>query len=237
MNWIDYWSQDDFWKDAQLWKINSRLFYQSARRFVEFKKTDSVLDIGCGAGYVETLLAPLVKNVYAVDVARQFVEICSQRSQGQSNVKVGYLSKDDYTNLEACPGPFSIILCVSVLQYYKNLSEVESLINSVKKLAGGGAQMLIADLPRKRGKAGFVWDALCSCFLSIRKGYFTTLLSMVYVRWLRNSRYKSFCAQNQQLYFSEDKLKSLVKKLQINARIIKGDFSVYANRLGLLIRF
>jgi|WetSurMetagenome_2_1015567.scaffolds.fasta_scaffold600995_1 2-polyprenyl-3-methyl-5-hydroxy-6-metoxy-1,4-benzoquinol methylase len=237
MNWIDYWSQDDFWKNSQLWKINSRLFYKSAKRFIEFEKTDSVLDIGCGAGYTETLLAPLVRSVYAVDVAKQFVDICSQRCQGHSNVQVRYLSKEDYTNLEKYPGPFSIILCVSVVQYYRNLSEVESLINSIKKLASGGAQMLIADLPRQRGKAGFIWDVLCSCFLSIRKGYFTTLLPMAYARWLHNTRYKSFCEQTQQLYFSEDMLKSLIKKLQINARIIQGDFSVYANRLSLLIQF
>jgi 2-polyprenyl-3-methyl-5-hydroxy-6-metoxy-1,4-benzoquinol methylase len=237
MDWAGYWSKDDFWRDSQLWEISSKLFYQSAKRFVEFKKTDTVLDIGCGAGYTEALLAPLVRSVYAVDVAKQFVEICSQRCQGHGNLRAGYLNKDDYTNLEGCPGPFSIILCVSVVQYYRNLDEVESLINSVKKLASSGARMLIADLPLQRGKLGFLWDVLCSCFLSMRKGYFITLLSMAYTRWCHNTHYKSFCAQAQQLYFSEDKLKTLIKKLKINARIIKGDFSVYANRISLLIQF
>ena len=125
-NWVDYWSEDDFWKDSRLWEINSRIFFERASRILEFKKSDCVLDIGCGPGYTETLLAPLVKSVYAVDVARQFIDICVKRCKDYKNVSVGHLDRGDYTNLEGFKGPFSIILCVSVVQYYRSVSEIEA---------------------------------------------------------------------------------------------------------------
>ena len=236
-DWIDYWSEDDFWRDSQLWEINSKLFFKRVSQIIKFKKSDSVLDIGCGPGYVEALLAPLVKRVCAVDVAKQFIDICAKRCSSFNNVKLGLLRKDDYTNLEELGGSFSVILCVSVVQHYRNFKEIEALISSVRKIASSGALMLIADLPLERGMLGFIWDAFCSFLLSVRGGYSQILLCTAYYRWFRLTRYKTFCKETGQLYFTSSKIKSLISKLNLNARVIRGGFSVYANRLSLLIQF
>ena len=97
--------------------------------------------------------------------------------------------------------------------------------------------MLIADLPLERGRLGFIWDAFCSCFLSIREGYAQILLRTALKRWFRGTRYKAFYDKAEQLYFTTKKLESLIDRLNLNARIIQGNFSVYANRLNLLIQF
>jgi SAM-dependent methyltransferase len=235
--WVKYWNQDDFWKNSLLWRVNAEIFLKRAIRLLGLKLSDSVLDIGCGVGYLEFFLSPLVKSICAVDVAQQFVDLAARRCRDCANVEVRRLSEDNYTNLEVCPGPFSVILCVSVLQYYRNLSEVESLIRAVKILAAPGAQMLIADLPVERSKIGFIWDGFCSCVLSIRGGYFRGLLATAYARWLRKSGYKSCYNQTPQLLFTATRLKSLIQKTGLRAKIIKGSFSVYANRLNLLVQF
>ncbi len=235
--WVAYWNQDDFWKNSLLWRVNTEIFFKYAKRLLEFKPGDSVLDIGCGAGYLEFFLSPWVKNICAVDVAQQFVDLAARRCCACTNVEIRKLSEDDYTNLGKVPGPFSVILCVSVLQYYRNLSEVESLIRAVKILASPGAQMLIADLPVERSKIGFIWDGFCSCVLSIRGGYFRVLLATAYARWLHKSGYKSCYNQTPQLLFTAAGLKSLIQKTGLRAKIIKGNFSVYANRLNLLVQF
>lgn len=236
-NWIEYWNQDDFWKDSRLWEINSRIFFERANCIIKFKESDCVLDIGCGPGYTETLLAPLVKSVCAIDVAKQFVDICSTRCKNYKNVSVGHLNRSDYTNLEGFKSQFSVILCASVVQYYRSISEIEALISSAKKIASPGAQMLITDLPLERGRLGFFWDALSSYFLSIREGYTQILLRTAYERWLRKTHYKTFYDKAEQLYFTISKLKSLIDRLNLNARIIRENFSVYANRPSLLIQF
>lgn len=235
-NWIDYWGQDDFWRDSLLWKRNAELFFQRADRIVRFRKNDSVLNIGCGPGHMEALLAPVVKSIHAADVIQQFVSLCKKRCVDYDNVSVGLLG-DDYTDLSACGRLFSLILCISVVQYYRDMSEVEALIASARKIALPGARMLIADLPLKRGKIGFVWDALCSCLLSIREGYIWLLLRTVFARWLRRSRYKSFYNKTRQLYFTISDIESLIERMGLEARIIRKNFSVYANRPSLLIQF
>lgn len=220
-----------------LWEISSRLFFKRANRIIKFKKSDCVLDIGCGLGYTEIALAPLVKSIHAVDVSEQFINMCSERCADYNNVSMGCLKKGDYTNLEEFKDPFSLILCVSVVQYYRDLSEIEALISSAQKIASPGAQMLIADLPLKRGVIGFVWDAFCSYLLSIREGYAQILCYAAFKRWFCRLRYKVFCSKVKQLYFTIRELESLISRLNLNARIVRESFSVYANRPSLLIQF
>lgn len=235
-SWADYWEQDEFWRDSRLWELNSRLFIERASRIIEFKKSDCVLDIGCGPGHTEAFLAPLVKSVCAIDVSNQFVSMCQTRCRNSNNVSVMNLRRDDYTNLDGFPGPFSVILCVSVVQYYRDVSEIEALICSAKKIAAPDAKMLIADLPLDRGVSGFAWDAVCSYIQGIRKGYARELLRMALRRWFGITRYKDFYAKTKQLYFTAGTLNSLITRLNLNARIIPGNFSVYANRTNLLIQ-
>lgn len=218
-------------------KVNSKLFFKRVRQIIKFNKSDRVLDIGCGPGYTEILLSPLVKSVYAVDVAEQFINMCLKNCRNFDNVSVGRLKKDDYANLEECNGPFSVIICSSVVQYYRNMDEFEALIFSAKRVASPGALMLIADLPLKRGMLGFIWDAFCSCLLSIRYGYALILFRTAFKRYFFRSHYRAFCGKVGQLYFSINKLNSLSEQLNLDARIIRGDFSIYANRPSLLIRF
>lgn len=230
--WIDYWKRDNFWRDSQLWKRNAEIFIQRASRIIGgFSKRDTILNIGCGAGHTEFLLAPYVKSIYAMDVAEQFTEKTKWRCEGFNNVKVGLLGKD-YTDLNLDNRKFSLILCVSVVQYHKNIWEIEDLIKSVKGIALPAAKLLIADLPRKRGKLGFTWDILCSGFQAMQKGYFKVLLQTTL-----NKKKSDYPKNIKQLYFRVRDLKTLIQRLGLNAKIIRKSVSVYANRLSLLIEF
>lgn len=236
-DWVDYWCSDGFWKNSLLWEINTTLFFKKANRILEFKKNDNVLDIGCGAGYTEQLLSPLVDRMCAVDVAQQFIDLCSERCAQCANVHTKILNKENYTHLEELKGPFSIILCVSVVQYYKSEEEIEALISSAREVAAPGAKMLIADLPLKRNVLGFVWDAVCSFVLSLRGGYAPILMKTAFKRWAQRTSYRDFYNKTRQLYFSRQQLEALVERMNLDAKIIRADFSVYANRLSLLIQF
>jgi ubiquinone/menaquinone biosynthesis C-methylase UbiE len=235
-SWIDYWTKDGFWKDSLLWKINSELFFRRVAPIVGLRKDDSVLDIGCGSGHLELFLAPVVKSILAVDVAEGFLESCRKRCENCDNVNVATLGTD-YTDLSVFGRSFSLILAVSVVQYYKNISEIEALITSAGNVSLPGARMLIADMPLRRGKSGFVWDALCSCALSIRERYLWTLLHTAFIRWTGGCVYKSFCNEVKTLDFTTDELKLLIQRMGLKARIIRTNLSVYANRPGLLIQF
>ena len=235
-SWIDYWRHDSVLRNFTIWKVNAKIFFYQAHRIVHFSKNDSVLNIGCGPGYLEVLLAPIVKNIHAVDVAEQFVNQCVHQCTNYNNVSVALLN-NNYTNLHILGKSFSLILCISVVQYYKNISELEALITSAQKIALPGARMLIADLPRKRTTIGFLWDAVCSFFMSIWKGYALLLLQDIWARWICRSHYKSFSNNIKPLSFTTKGLESLIQRMKLNAIIIRKSVSIYANRPSLLIHF
>jgi SAM-dependent methyltransferase len=234
--WTEYWAQDDFWKDSLLWKINAELFLRRADKMFAFNRNQSVLNIGCGPGYLEPLLAPKVKRIHALDTAERFADLCKKNCLNHPNVTVGLLGRN-YTDLTVCGDLFSVILCVSVVQYYKNMTEIEALITSARDIALPGARMLIADLPLKPGFTGFAWDVLCSFFLSVREGYNGVLVRTALSRWLQRSRYLSFRSKTRELYFDIPTIESLIHRLGLNAKIVRKNLSVYANRPSLLIQF
>jgi len=236
MTWIDYWKKDELWSRSRLWRINAALFVRRAKAVVSYDETDSVLDIGSGPGYIEESLAPHVKSICSADVSEKFLESLKENCTRFPNVSTRLL-REDYTDLSVCGTKFSLFLCVSVVQYYNDISEVEKLIRSARKIALPGSRMLISDLPLKRNFFGFAWDCLCSFCLSIKEGYAAALLSTAFKRWFGSSDYKSFSQKNRTLYFSIRGIRDLMKRMDLDATIIRKNLSIYANRPALLIRF
>ncbi len=235
-NWINYWDQDDYWCSSRLWKINTELFLGRADRIVKFKKDDTVLDIGCGPGFLEMLLAERVGSILAVDTSSRYLDMCRDNCQVHGNVSTQILG-EDYTSLNIPGGPFTLLLCVSVVQYYKDMSEIEALIRSAQKIAAPGARMLIADLPLNRGYFGVAWDGLCSFLMSIKHGYTMTFLKAAYDMYFSRLKYRMFSERNDIIYFTLRDIKSLIERMGLNATVIKHSLSIYSNRPSILIDF
>jgi len=195
-----------------------------------------VLEIGCGPGHLAALLAPRVGRVHAVDVAPRSVEACRQRCRGLGNVTVGLLGSD-YTDLSACGGPFTRILSVSVVQYYRDMAEVECLISSARAVAAPGAAMLIADLPLERTTLEFAWDAVGTLAGALRGGYLGPLLRAARGRWGTGSAYRACQNRAGTLVFTSTVLDELVRRTGLRATVLRGSLSVYANRPSLLLGF
>lgn len=235
-DWVGYWNQDVFWRNLPLWQINARIFVDRFEKIIEFKKDDVILNIGCGMGYLEEILAPKVGCIVAVDIAQQFVDACSERCTSCHNVR-GVLLAPGKIDFSALRERFSLILCISVVQYYAEISELEDLILAAKKVALPGAKMLVGDLPLRRGKIGFIWDALCSFLLSIQGGYLRELFRAGFSEWKRRLKGESFSNKARQLYFTFDEIETLIKRMELKARILRQEVSVYAHRPSLLIEF
>jgi hypothetical protein len=58
-----------------------------------------------------------------------------------------HLAPDAYLDIHRLPvRDVSVVFCVSVVQYYKNIGEVRTLIANAKQIAAPGCRMLLADL-------------------------------------------------------------------------------------------
>jgi cyclopropane fatty-acyl-phospholipid synthase-like methyltransferase len=233
--WTEYWKKDRFWSASELWKKNAAICFERISRFVPLHAADAVLDIGCGAGYLEKHLASRVARIHAVDTSESFVAQCRVRCEGLPNISTGILG-ENYTDLRPF-GKFSLFLCVSVVQYYRDLTEVRDLILSAKAQALPGARMLIADLPVPANGFRFFMDAARSIWSAAKGGYLILLLK-TWVNLRRTAgEYKKLKRKKPELSFSEAQMLSLVQELGLSFQWIRPSLSVYAGRPSLLIQF
>ena len=237
--WMDYWNHEDFWNKTQIWKINAAIAYLNLRKAVPLKKSDTVLNIGCGPGYFENLLAKHVSRIVACDVSENFLRHAQKICEKQSNVELIELD-EDYTNVDAIAGPFNFILCNSVVQYYKDKKETLDLIRSVQKIAAPDAKMLIADLPAQRNVWQTSWDLFYSLLLSIPGQYFLEFSRVLYDFIPRGFIYRMYQRAQETLVFSNADLECLkldIQNMGLHSSIINHQFSCYANRSSLIIYF
>ena len=237
--WVDYWNQNDFWNSTPLWKINAAIFYLNLKKIIPLQPNEPVLSIGCGPGYFEKLLAKDVERIVACDVSENFIRIAKELCQKKTNVEFRLLG-EDYTHLESFEGPYSLILCNGVIQYYKDTSEILNLVRSAQKIVCHGSRMLISDLPMKRSLGGRILDWMQALLLSIPGRYFLEFIQVSYAWLIHGAIYRMYERAQRSMKFSATELQELAKSIQemgLKVSIVKQPVSCFANRPSLLIYF
>lgn len=93
----------------------------------------TVLDAGCGNGYLSNLLAKTAKKVVGVDFTEELIRVAKNRYQGDNTeFVVGDLEKLDFLN----NGFFDVVICNMVLMDVENLSKVVGELSRVMKKYG-----------------------------------------------------------------------------------------------------
>ena len=72
----------------QIEKISELKFYESKRikKYLLLRKSDIVIDLGCGPGFVAKHLAGVVDHIHCVDVDKDFIQLSRHILRDQSNI-------------------------------------------------------------------------------------------------------------------------------------------------------
>lgn len=103
------------------------------------KKTDKVLLVGTGSGYLTALLATLAAHVYAVEIHPELSEIAKMRLQ-QQNIHNVTLEVGDAANGFAKFAPYDVIVFTGSLPLHP--SAVEKMLN-----VGGRMFAVVGEMP------------------------------------------------------------------------------------------
>ncbi len=253
--WKAYWQRDHFWPDADLWRANAEFFSRSLKRLAGIEASDRVLDIGCGAGHLAKVLAPQTVQVHGVDTSERFIERARAACAEYPNAQFRLFSGDDedLIGLRTSPcrfnekpagdeaqaaggGKYSLFLCVSVIQYYRDIEQVRSLIEACRAAALPGARLVIADIPLRRNAAGRAWDTAVSLAQSFKEGYAREFIGTAW-RLAMDSDYSRFAQNAPVLEFTESSLQSLLNGPGYVGALVRGGVTVNANRPAMVIRF
>jgi ubiquinone/menaquinone biosynthesis C-methylase UbiE len=231
-NWIDWWNTETVIRHVT-WQKNMEIFMRTTEPLLNYSPQDIILDIGCGPGYLAAFLKDRVKELHCVDTSERYLGICRDKFAEDKNVFFYRLNEDDYTNLSFFKtNKFSIIICLSVIQYYRSSDDVEKLIEEVRRVALPGSKFLIADIPISDSKISGIWALLRSALKEKRLSETVKLFFQ-----LTTSGYRKAYSSLGLLIFPLGKLEELIDKHNLDAQVLRIRMTSNENRGHLLIKF
>ena len=228
--WTRFWSDQKTFEDDLLGH-NVNVFLKSSADLMSYSAGDSVLDIGCGPGHLLEALAPRVDRVCGVDVSAKYVTQCGTLLARFPRVQVKQLT-EDYTDLSILKGTtYNKIVCLSVIQYYRDKNEVQRLIRSVKKIAAPGARFLIADI--------LIQTSLLEDTLSVLRSAMRERAVLQTVKFLFRAQFGQYAQLRRQsglLSFTAEELQNMARGENLESELISRRLTVNDNRSHILIR-
>jgi ubiquinone/menaquinone biosynthesis C-methylase UbiE len=232
-NWPDFWT-GEIVLEKKHWRKNMENFIKAVEPLLDFSPDDIILDIGCGSGLMAEFLKDKVKEIHGVDISENQIQTCREKFNYEKNLFFYELDGKNYTSLSCLKDKkFSIIIVLSVIQYYNNPGEVEELIREVRRVVLPGAKMLIADIPVKKGIVSDAWNLVKTAFRE--KNFFEPIKFLLTA--LRSSSYQKLLSSIGLMIMPESKLNELIDKLDLNAEVLSTPLTDKGNRRHLLIRF
>lgn len=137
---------------AKTWDTGPRLKLAEAvtasiKKNVDFSSSQSAADFGAGTGLITLAIAPLVKNITAVDSSKEMLEVLKEKAEsfGLKNVDTLF---GDTDSKEIRSMKFDVIVSSMTLHHIKSTEEAAALFYEILNNSGTVA---IADLDEEKG--------------------------------------------------------------------------------------
>jgi len=112
-------------------------------KLAQFQKDDVVLDLGCGEGFLISLMPNLPKKIVGVDISNIALNRAKKILKGKRNIELHW---GDAENLEFPNGTFNKIICSELLEHVPRPKKVITEIHRVLKNNG----LLIISIPDEK---------------------------------------------------------------------------------------
>lgn len=147
------WGKVAAWYDEHLKDddtYHAQVVIPNLLRLVDLKKEESLLELGCGQGYVLEKFLPLSKKITGVDIGKELIDIAKQKNK-EISYSVG--SAEDPHILEG--KTFDVIMIVLAIQNMKHLNLVVQNISRL--LSPNGRVYLVLNHPAFRIPQHSTW--------------------------------------------------------------------------------
>lgn len=230
-SWIDYWDSQTIF--LPIMRRTARFFAEKVGTVLPLGRDTVLLDYGCGPGYLVEQLAGRVGELHGVDTSPRMIAECRRRFAGLPNVHFHQLDPKNGTDLSVLvPNRFSVIICLSVVQYFERLQQVEELIRSVASVAAPGARLLVADIPTGDAPLG---DALELAWAGVRGGF--VLPAVKFLLQSVTTEYARMRAAKGLLLIPVPSLRQFAARLALRAEVLKEPLTYSRRRVHLLVSY
>ncbi len=229
-SWNEYWDNDRLFGTVMPGMTD--FFFRKSLEVVGYSEEDDVLDIGCGPGYLEDNLCRVVRRIDGVDTSPAMIEICRKKHASSPHISFSVLDAERYTDLSFLEShTYSITICLSVIQYYRNFHDLEALILGVRRVSKPGGQLLIADIPVRSSPVVDSIELIRSA--AAEKIMIPALMFLVKASLSRYMRYRKKLGL---LSFQTSQLENLLESIGLEYRWIDAPLTFNKRRKNILIR-
>ncbi len=230
-SWREFWDGQDLFPD-EFFDRGVHAFITGSKPLISFDADDRVLDIGCGPGFLGQQLMGTIAQYHGVDVSPAYIEQCQERFQQSPSHQFTQLG-EQYTNLDGLgDARFDKIVCLSVVQYYQQKSDVITLIEQVSRHAAPGAKLIIADIPVDHDLLG---DICCLIKSAVRhRLIWKTIRFLVRARF---HSYRKLVDDTGLLRYSQEDLQRFQNATEYPTEISALPITFNPNRYHLVIQF
>lgn len=123
---IEYY--DGYGRNDYLSPITIKRYHELLDQFEPFRKTNNLIDVGCGIGYFLEVAKERGWNVYGTEYTDEAIRICSEKG---ITMKQGKLNPDDFKDIE-----FDIVTSFEVLEHINNPLEEVANFNTILRTGG-----------------------------------------------------------------------------------------------------
>ncbi len=118
--------------------------------FRNIKKTDKVLDLGCGVGRFSFRIAENCEQLYGVDSSEEAIKFCKKKALEENTQNIKF-SVQDIRNLKFSDNKFDLLLSVTTLQALNNEIQLAKGIKEIFRVVKrGGLLILLESTSEKR---------------------------------------------------------------------------------------
>lgn len=144
------------WGDRSIMEI--LLLLNHIQKNLEVERSDSILDIGCGAGLFSIGLAGCAKRIIATDFIDDMVQYAKETTKEISNISVAQMNILD---LEAYSLPKDVhscnkILMNSVLQAMPSEDDMIQVLKNLKRILNGRGKIFIGSNADRSKKEEYI---------------------------------------------------------------------------------
>lgn len=147
------WGKVATWYDAHLQDddtYHAQVVIPNLLRLINLKKNESLLELGCGQGFVIEKFLHLSKNLTGVDVGKELIEIAKQK-----NKTISYHIKSAEDTQILLGQTFDVLIIVLAIQNMKHLNLVVENISRLLK--PGGRVYIVLNHPAFRIPQHSTW--------------------------------------------------------------------------------
>jgi 2-polyprenyl-3-methyl-5-hydroxy-6-metoxy-1,4-benzoquinol methylase len=227
----------NFWEDQKRsfygpMRLSTLAFASRIEKKFQLKKTDEILDYGCGPGFLADYLSAKDINITGADINKLFISESTKNHPGALfiHITTDVAENKKILDTQLNGKHFDFIVLLSIVQYFESIAAVELVVKMLASYLKKDGKIIIADVIDKNTSS--IQDAISLFLHCIKKG--KPMVFFRFVFYLLFSNYRTLSRDIKLLTVSQDEMKQLASRYTLSCEKVDG-LTIHSSRTSYIL--